>query len=225
MGNRVFKRFLAMCLAMVLTIASSMAVMAAESSPGGGDVVPDPVIPTRTTFVITKSNSIDLSYTAKDPKTTVKYRIQYKSFNGTWDHCRTITTTELQKTIANLMRGGRYDIRVCGINEKGKAGEYCNEAHRFVRSCTAYAKATRKGGISVSVKKANPETTGYMVYWTKDKSWTKIPNVMTVNGQTLNVRIPGKTGDTYYVRVVPISVVNGTTYRGVQNCTFEVTIK
>ena len=223
MGNRVFKRFLAMCLAMVLTIASSMAVMAAESSPGGGDVVPDPVIPTRTTFVITKSNSIDLSYTAKDPKTTVKYRIQYKSFNGTWDHCRTITTTELQKTIANLMRGGRYDIRVCGINEKGKAGEYSNEAHRFVRSCTSYVKPM-SGGFNVKVKKSNAETTGYKVYWTRDASFKRF-NVMTVSGASLNKTIAGKKGQTYYVRVVPVSVANGKTYAGVQNCTHEVTIK
>ena len=62
MGSRVFKRVLALCLAMVLMIASSMAVMAAESSPGEGDIVPDPVIPTRTTFVIAKNNTIDLSY-------------------------------------------------------------------------------------------------------------------------------------------------------------------
>ena len=48
---------------------------------------------------------------------------------------------------------------------------------------------------------------------------------MTVSGETMNKTIAGKKGQTYYVRVVPISVVNGTTYAGVQNCTHEVTIK
>jgi hypothetical protein len=220
MGNRVFKRFLAMCLAMVLTVASSMAVMAAEPSPGGGDVVPDPVIPTRTTFVITKSNSIELSYTQKN---AVKYRIQYKSYNGTWDHCRTITTTDLQKTIANLMRGGRYDIRVCGINEKGKAGEYCAEASRFIRSCSAKVSA-KSGGFNVKVSKANAETTGYKIYWTRDASFKRF-NVMTVSGASLNKTIAGKKGQTYYVRVVPVSVANGKTYAGVQNSTHSVKIK
>ena len=220
MANRVLKRALAMCLATVLMIASSMAVMAAEPSPGGGDILPDPVIPNRTTFVLTKDNSIDVSYTQQN---AVKYRIQYKSFNGTWDHCRTITTTELQKTIANLMRGGRYDIRVCGINELGKAGEYCKEANRFMRSCSAYV-SPKSGGFNVKVNKVNSETTGYKVYWTRDASFKKF-NVMTVSGSTLNKTIAGKKGMTYYVRVVPISVVNGKTYVGVQNATHSVKIK
>ena len=219
MANRVLKRALAMCLATILMIASSMAVMAAES-PGGGDILPDPVIPNRTTFVLTKNNSIDVSYTQQN---AVKYRIQYKSFNGTWDHCRTITTTELQKTIANLMRGGRYDIRIAGINEKGKAGEYCKEANRFMRSCSAYV-TPKSGGFNVKVNRVNSETTGYKVYWTRDASFKKF-NVMTVSGSTLNKTIAGKKGMTYYVRVVPISVVSGKTYVGVQNATHSVKIK
>ena len=220
MSNRVLKRVLAMCLAMVLTAMSSLAVMAAEPSPGGGDVVPDPVIPTRTTFVIVKNNSIDVSYTQKN---SVKYRIQYKSHNGTWDHCRTITTTNLQQVIEKLARGGRYDIRICGINEKGKSGAYSTEAHRFLRSCSAYVTA-KNGGFNVTVTKSNSETTGYKVYWTRDASFKRF-NVMTVNGSTFSKTIAGKKGMQYYVRVVPISVVNGTTYTGVQNSTHEVTIK
>jgi len=220
MANKVFKRALALCLAMVLTIASSMAVMAAEKSPGGGDIVPDPVIPNRTTFVLTKTNSIDLSYTQKN---AVKYRIQYKSFSGTWDHCRTITTTDLRKTISDLMRGGRYDIRICGINELGKSGEYCKEANRFMRSCSAYV-TSKSGGFNVKVTKANAETTGYKVYWTRDASFKRF-NVMTVPGTTLNKTIAGKGGAIYYVRGVPISVVNGKTYVGVQNATHDVKVK
>ena len=220
MSSRVLKRVLAMCLAMVLTAMSSLAVMAAEPSPGGGDVVPDPVIPTRTTFVIVKNNSIDVSYTQKN---SVKYRIQYKSHTGTWDHCRTITTTNLQQVIEKLARGGRYDIRICGINEKGKSGAYSTEAHRFLRSCSAYVTA-KNGGFNVKVTKANSETTGYKVYWTRDASFKRF-NVMTVNGTTFSKTIAGKKGMQYYVRVVPISVVNGTTYTGVQNSTHEVTVK
>ena len=220
MSSRVLKRVLAMCLAMVLTAMSSLAVMAAEPSPGGGDVVPDPVIPTRTTFVIVKNNSIDVSYTQKN---SVKYRIQYKSHNGTWDHCRTITTTNLQQVIEKLARGGRYDIRICGINEKGKSGAYSTEAHRFLRACSAYVTA-KNGGFNVKVTKSNSETTGYKVYWTRDASFRRF-NVMTVNGTTFSKTIAGKKGMQYYVRVVPISVVNGTTYTGVQNSTHEVTIK
>ena len=48
---------------------------------------------------------------------------------------------------------------------------------------------------------------------------------MTVNGTTFSKTIAGKKGMQYYVRVVPISVVNGTTYTGVQNSTHEVTLK
>ena len=50
-------------------------------------------------------------------------------------------------------------------------------------------------------------------------------NVMTVSGSTLNKTIAGKKGMTYYVRVVPVSVVNGKTYVGVQNATHSVKIK
>ena len=220
MSSRVFKRVLAMCLAMVLTVASSLAVMAAEPSPGGGDVVPDPVIPTRTTFVIVKNNSIDVSYTQRN---SVKYGVQYKTHTGTWDHCRTITTDNLQQVIADLARGGRYDIRICGINEKGKAGAYTSEAHRYLRSCSAKVTA-QKGGFNVKVSKTNGETTGYKVYWTRDASFKRF-NVMTVNGSTFSKTIAGKKGMQYYVRVVPISVANGATYTGVQNATHEVKVK
>ena len=220
MSSRVFKRVLAMCLAMVLTVASSLAVMAAESSPGEGDVLPDPVIPTRTTFVITKNTSIDVSYKQRN---SVKYRVQYKTHTGTWDHCRTITTDNLQQVIADLARGGRYDIRICGINEKGKSGAYSTEAHRFMRSCSAFVNA-RSGGFNVKVSKANEGTTGYKIYWTRDESFKRF-NVMTVNGTTFNKTIAGKKGMTYYVRVVPISVVDGKTYAGVQSCTLSATVQ
>lgn len=220
MSSRVFKRVLAMCLAMVLTVASSLAVMAAESSPGQGDVLPDPVIPTRTTFVITKNTSIDVSYKQRN---SVKYRVQYKTHTGTWDHCRTITTDNLQQVIADLARGGRYDIRICGINEKGKSGAYSTEAHRFMRSCSAFVNA-RSGGFNVKVSKANEGTTGYKIYWTRDPSFKRF-NVMKVDGSTFNKTIAGKRGMLYYVRVVPIAEENGTTYVGVHSATRQVTIK
>ena len=41
----------------------------------------------------------------------------------------------------------------------------------------------------------------------------------------VNKTIAGKKGMTYYVRVVPVSVVNGKTYVGVQNATHSVKIK
>ena len=220
MGSKVFKRVLALCLAMVLMIASSMAVMAAEKSPGEGDVVPDPVIPTRTTFVIAKNNTIDLSYTQKN---SVYYYVQWKSSSGTWDHCHTKKVTDLQTFIEGLVRGGRYDIRVRGVNSKGKGGEYCTEANRFVRSCTSYVRP-RNGGFNVKVSKANEGTTGYKIYWTRDESFKRF-NVMTVNGTTFNKTIAGKKGMTYYVRVVPISVVDGKTYAGVQSCTLSATVQ
>ena len=220
MSSRVFKKVLAMCLAMVLTVASSLAVMAAEPSPGSGDVVPDPVIPTRTTFVIVKDTSIDVSYKQRN---SVKYRIQYKTHTGTWDHCRTISTDDLQQVIADLARGGRYDIRICGINEKGKSGAYSTEAHRFMRSCSAFVNA-RSGGFNVKVSKANEGTTGYKVYWTRDPSFKRF-NCITVNGNTFNKTIAGKRGMKYYVRVVPIAEENGSTYVGVHSATRQVTIK
>ena len=220
MSSRVFKRVLAMCLAMVLTVASSLAVMAAESSPGSGDVLPDPVIPVRTTFVIVKDTTIDVSYKQRN---SVKYRIQYKTHTGTWDHCRTITTEDLQKVIAELARGGRYDIRICGINEKGKSGAYSTEAHRFMRSCSAFVKARKRGAFNVKVSKANEGTTGYKIYWTRDPSFKRF-NVMKVDGSTFNKTIAGKPGLKYYVRVVPISENGDTTYVGVHSATRQVTI-
>ena len=82
----------------------------------------------------------------------------------------------------------------------------------------------KSGGFNVKVNKVNSETTGYKVYWTRDASFKKF-NVMTVSGSTLNKTIAGKKGMTYYVRVVPVSVVNGKTYVGVQNATHSVKIK
>ena len=47
-----FKRFLALLLMVVTIVASSMAVMAADTkSPSGGDTTPDPVIVSRSTAV------------------------------------------------------------------------------------------------------------------------------------------------------------------------------
>jgi hypothetical protein len=225
MGNRVFKRVLAVCLAMVLSVASSLAVMATETtSPGGGDVIPDPVIPNRTTSIVIKSNSIEVSYTQQN---AVRYRVEYKSTDGTWSHCKVINTTNLKAVLKNLVHGGKYDIRIVGINEKGKTGT-SKEANRFFRSCAA--KVTSKNGkINVKVSKelssiGSETQLGYKTYWSTDPSFKKF-NTRIDYGTTLDINISAKKGTTYYVRVVPICVANGKTYAGVQNSTHEITVK
>lgn len=220
MQNKIVKKLFTLFAAFVMTVCSAVPAAAAEPSPGSGDIVPDPVITARTTSVIVKDNSINVSYRQEN---AVKYMIQYKSANGTWDHCRTITTTDLSAVIAKLARGGRYDIRVCGINENGKAGAYSTAASRFVRSCSANV-TSRKGGFNVKVTKTNTGVTGYKIYWTNDKSFKRF-NVITVKGSTLNKSIAGKKGKTYYVRVVPISEQDGTVYTGVQNRTHTAVVK
>jgi hypothetical protein len=221
MGNRFFKRALALCLAMVLTVVSSLAVMAAEKSPSQGDVNPAAVIPNRTTFVVVKDKLIDVSYTNLN---AVSYIVEYKTNYGTWETSKAIPTNDPQATITKLMRGGKYDIRIRGINVDGKEGKNSREAHRFLRSCTPLVTA-RKKGFNINVPRTNEGITGYMIYWTRDKSFNR-KNIMTVSGATLNKTLYAVSGLTYYVRVVPISQDdNGNTYIGVMNGTHGVVIK
>lgn len=226
MGNRVFKRVLAICLAMVLMVASSLAVMASEtSSPGGGDDIPDPVVPSRTTSLVIRDSSINVTFTEKN---AVKYIVEYKTTDGTWDHCKIKTASDLSAVLPNLVHGSQYDIRVKVVNEKGKVG-YSKEANRFFRSCAAKVTANNKGGFTVKVDKAltrvgSGQKFQYKIYWSTDPNFKKF-NYKIVDGATLSTTLAGKKGTTYYVRVVPLSVANGKTYSGVQNKTHEVTVK
>lgn len=226
MGNRVLKRVFAICLAMVLMVASSLAVMATETtSPGGGDDIPDPVVPSRTTSLVIRDSAINVQFTQKN---AVKYIVEYKTTDGTWDHCKIKTASDLKAVLPNLVHGSQYDIRVKVVNEKGKVA-YSVEANRFFRSCAAKVAANNKGGFTVKVDKALSRVGSgtkfqYKIYWSTDENFKKF-NYKVVDGDKLSTTIAGKRGTTYYVRVVPLSVANGKTYSGVQNKTHEVKVK
>ena len=80
MQNKIVKKLFTLFAAFVMTVCSAVPAAAAEPSPGSGDIVPDPVITARTTSVIVKDNSINVSYRQEN---AVKYRIQYKSADMT----------------------------------------------------------------------------------------------------------------------------------------------
>ena len=71
MEMKNIRRLLALCLAVVMIIASSMAVMAADNkSPGGGDVDPDPVIVSRSSAVNGWNGKTTIKYTGKNAVNT-----------------------------------------------------------------------------------------------------------------------------------------------------------
>lgn len=207
MEMKNIRRLLALCLAVVMIIASSMAVMAADNkSPGGGDVDPDPVITSRSSVVNGWNGKTTIKYTGKN---AVKYQIQYKAAQNTgWV---TRYTTDLSYALT-LKHNGLYDIRVRAIGKNGKTSAWSTMQYRYVKAVKpTYSTATTK-----TIRVKTPKTsgvTGYAIYYSTNKNMTNAKKIVVKKNYT-NKPISVVKGKTYYIKVVPFVQKNGKTYWG-----------
>ena len=207
MEMKNIRRLLALCLAVVMIIASSMAVMAADNkSPGGGDVDPDPVIVSRSSVVNGWNGKTTVKYTGKN---AVQYQIQYKaSKNSGWV---TKYTTD-SSIVLNLKHNGLYDIRVRAIGKNGKKSAWTTWNCRYVKAVKpTYSTATTK-----TIRVKTPKTsgvTGYAIYYSTNKNMSNAKKIVVKKNYT-NKPISVVKGKTYYIKVVPFVQKNGKTYWG-----------
>ena len=213
-----FKRFLALLLMVVTIVASSMAVMAADTkSPSGGDTTPDPVIVSRSTAVNGNSGKTVVKYTEKN---AVKYQIQYKASHNTgWV---TKTTTKTNYTI-NLKHNGLYDIRVRAIGKDGKVGKWCTITNRYVNAVKPKYSTAKTKKIVVKTAKTSG-VTGFAIYYSTNKKMTNAKKVVVKKNYT-NKPIAAVKGKTYYIKVVPFVQKNGKTYWGAASAVTAVKAK
>lgn len=201
------RRLLALCLAVVMIIASSMAVMAADNkSPGGGDVDPDPVITYRSSTVNASTGKTTVAFRGEN---AVKYQIQYKaSHNSGW--CTRYTTDTTY--VLTLKHNGLYDIRVRAIGKNGKTSAWSTMQHRYVKA----VKPTYSTAATKTIRVKTPKTsgvTGYMIYYSTNKNMSNAKKIVVRKNYT-NKPISVVKGKTYYIKVVPFVEKNGKTYLG-----------
>ena len=122
MGNKVFKRLFTLMLAVVMVLASSMAVLAAETgtsgnpSPGGGETETEATIEKQASTVNANAGTAKVFYSGKN---NASYKILYKLRNQSWGAAKIITTDNKNYVLTQLQKGGLYDIRVAGVNSNG----------------------------------------------------------------------------------------------------------
>ena len=195
MEMKNIRRLLALCLAVVMIVASSMAVMAADNkSPGSGDVDPDPVITYRSSTV-----------NGSTGKTTVAFNARH---NSGWCSRYTTDTTY----VLTLKHKGLYDIRVRAIGKNGKKSAWSTIQRRYINAVKpAYSTAKTKT-IVVNTPKTSG-VTGYMIYYSTNKNMSNAKKTVVRKNYTRKPLAVVK-GKTYYVKVVPFVEKNGKTYLG-----------
>lgn len=218
MEMKNIKRLLALCLAVVMIVASSMAVMAADNkSPGGGDVEPDPVIVSRSSTVNGWNGKTTVKYTGKN---SVQYQIQYRASGKSGWVTKTTTSTSYALT---LKHNGLYDIRVRAIGKNGKKSAWSTMHYRYVRAVKpTYSTATTK-----TIRVKTPKTsgvTGYAIYYSTSKNMSNAKKILVKKNYT-NKPISVVKGKTYYIKVVPYAVKNGKTYWGASSAVTAVKAK
>ena len=207
MEMKNIRRLLALCLAVVMIVASSMAVMAADNkSPGSGDVDPDPVITYRSSTVNGSTGKTTVAFRGKN---AVKYQIQFKaSHNSGWCSRYTTDTTY----VLTLKHKGLYDIRVRAISKNGKKSAWSTIQRRYINAVKpAYSTAKTKT-IVVNTPKTSG-VTGYMIYYSTNKNMSNAKKTVVRKNYTRKPLAVVK-GKTYYVKVVPFVEKNGKTYLG-----------
>ena len=222
MGNRAFKRLLALCLTVVMMIASSMAVMATEAapSPGGGGKESEAVIVKKASSANVAQKKVDVYVKGENSE---KYVVQYKLRKNSWTSSKSVTTTVAKATLENLQKGGLYDIRIAGVNKDGKQGSWTTVTRRLMNK-TAASASSKSGKVVVKLPKT-AGATGYQIkYSTKsDMSGAKIA------GQTAKCTqrtLTGLTkGKTYYIQVTPYAKANGGAVYWGQMTTLKVVVK
>ncbi len=219
MGKKMFKRFMALCMAVVLTLGSSLAVFAAPAaSPTYG-------VKLTSTSANYHAKTITVKYSDTGVQEAGKYRVAYRyRSNSNWTKWYYVTTTDKFKTISKL-NNSLYEFKVAPVSGN-KVGEYSNVSRRFIVAVTPTVKANGNGSITVTAKRPWA-LTGYRIYWSTNKnmSGALTRNVSTKGDLKNTIKASLKKGKTYYVRVVPICKLGGETYLGVYNTTRTIKVK
>lgn len=217
--GKSFKRLFAICLAAVMMIASSLAVMAAPKSPSQGGKKVEPVITKQSSTTNTNKGTVQVFYKAKNSD---QYVIQYKLRKSSWSAATKKKTTNKNILLTNLKKkGGLYDIRIAGV-KKNKQGKWSSVIRRLMNQTKA--TATSKNGV-LTVKL--PKTAGATGYQIKYATKSDFSNAKTVGQKAASTRrvIKGlKKGKVYYVRVTPYAKTNSAVYWG-QMYTFKIRVK
>ena len=210
MGNKVFKRLFTLMLAVVMVLASSMAVLAAEtgtsgnSSPGHGETETEATIEKQASTVNATAGTTKVYYSGKN---NASYKI----------------TDNKNYVLTQLQKGGLYDIRVAGVNSNGVQGKW-SEITRRLMSKTLATGSSKNGKVTVKLPKTKNATAYRIMYSTSsDFSNAKMAGqsakctTRTISGLTK--------GKTYYFKVYPIAQTpSGATYTG-ESTTFSVKVK
>jgi hypothetical protein len=150
--GKSFKRLFAICLAAVMMIASSLAVMAAPKSPSQGGKKVVPVITKQSSTTNTNKGTVQVFYKAKNSD---QYVIQYKLRKSSWSAATKKKTTNKNILLTNLKKkGGLYDIRIAGV-KKNKQGKWSSVIRRLMNQTKA--TATSKNGVLPSSCPRLPE--------------------------------------------------------------------
>lgn len=217
--GKSFKRVFALCLAAVMMIASSMAVLAAPTSPSEGGKTVEPVITKQSSTTNTSKGTVKVFYKHKNSE---QFVIQYKLRKSSWSKATKKTTTNSNLLLTDLTKkGGLYDIRIAGV-KKNTQGKWSTVIRRLMNQTKA--TATSKNGV-LTVKL--PKTAGATGYQIKYATKSDFSDAKTVGQKATSGRrvIKGlKKGTTYYVRVTPFAKTSGAVYWG-QMYTFKVTVK
>lgn len=215
MGKNNVRRLLALCLAVIMIIASSMAVMAADTQSGGsGDVDPEPIITSRSASVNGWSGKATIKYTGEN---AVKYQVQYKASHATGWVTKTTTSTSLTVTLKHT---GLYNIRVRAIGKDGKKSAWSSVLNRYVRA----VKPTYNNSVTKVIRVKTPKTsgvTGYAIYYSTNKNMTNAKKVVVKKNYT-NKPVTVVKGKTYYFKVVPFVQKDGKTYWGASSAVTAV---
>ena len=220
MGKKMSKRFLALLMAVVFTLGSSLAVMAAPAA--------SPVLGVKlnATTANYHAKTITVKYQDTGSTSAQRYRVAYRwRSGGKWVAWKYVEATNLQAVIPNLKKS-LYDIKVAPVDKKGKVGAYSNFSRRYIAAVTPVVKANKNGSITITAKKTCA-ITGYRIYWStkKNMSGALTRNVTTKGNLKNTIKASLKKGKTYYVRVIPIYKLGGKTYIGVYNTTKSVKVK
>ena len=206
MEKKSIRRFLALFLAVITIVASSMVVFAADTSPGGGNTNPGPVITKKATVVNTNTGKTTVRYSAKN---AVKYEIQYKTRAASKWTTKTATSTSY---VLNLKLKGLYQIRVRAIGKDGKKSSWTTISYRYVRGTKPTFSTEKTKQIRVKTPKSNG-VSGYIIYYSTNKNMTNAKKI-NVKANYCNKPISVVKGKTYYIRVVPYLKKAGNVYYG-----------
>lgn len=217
--GKSFKRLFAICLAAVMMVASSLAVMAAPTSPDEGGKKVEPVITKQSSSTNTNKGTVQVYYKYKNSD---QFVVQYKLRQNSWSSATNKKTTKSNVLLTDLKKkGGLYDIRIAGV-KKNKQGKWSTVIRRLMNQTKATA-TSKNGVLTVNL----PKTAGATGYQIKYATKSDFSDAKTVGQKATSNRrvIKGlKKGTTYYVRVTPYAKTNSAVYWG-QMYTFRVTVK